>query len=102
MKMVAFEAWLAHPFFGVGIDNYFLAWGEAATDRIPPYFQDFLFTNSQSTYLTLLAGTGFLGFPDLGSINFCIFGRYLATVEGKPGKALEFCDMGFMFCVCNE
>lgn len=61
MKLVAWKAWLSHPFFGIGVYQYVDAWRAAVGVDIPSYFKDHPFTMAQSTYLTLLAEVGLFG-----------------------------------------
>ena len=74
MKAVALEAWLSHPVFGIGVNQYVGAWRAAVGTQVPEYFVAYPFTMAQSTYLTLLAELGTFGFIAwTGLIGFLVW-----------------------------
>ena len=78
MKLVALKAWLSQPLFGIGIYQYEHAWVAAAGVDIQSYFKNYPFTMAQSTYLTLLAEVGLLGF----TAWFGLMGLFLGRIWG--------------------
>jgi hypothetical protein len=78
MKLVAWKAWLSQPLFGMGIYQYEHAWIAAAGIDIQSYFKGYPFTMAQSTYLTLLAEVGLLGF----TAWFGLMGLFLRRIWG--------------------
>lgn len=78
MKLVAWKTWLSQPLFGIGIYQYEHAWVAAAGVDIQSYFKDYPFTMAQSTYLTLLAEVGLLGF----TAWFGLMGLFLRRIWG--------------------
>ena len=78
MKLVALKAWLSQPLFGIGIYQYEHEWVAAAGVDIQSYFKNYPFTMAQSTYLTLLAEVGLLGF----TAWFGLMGLFLGRIWG--------------------
>jgi hypothetical protein len=78
MKLVALKAWLSQPLFGIGIYQYKHAWVAAVGVDIQSYFKNYPFTMAQSTYLTLLAEVGLLGF----TAWFGLMGLFLGRIWG--------------------
>lgn len=77
MKLVAIDAWKLNPILGVGIGHYGEVWLGAAGKTLPDYFYDYVFTLAQSTYFTLLAEVGLLGFfAWFGFMAFAIYYIY--------------------------
>lgn len=79
MKLVAWNAWLSHPLFGIGVYQYESVWTAAAGFEIQNFFKNFPFPMAQSTYLTLLAEVGLFGFAAwFGLINLFFWRIWVA------------------------
>jgi hypothetical protein len=83
MKLVAWNTWLSHPVFGIGSYQYVEAWRNAVGTDIQSYFKDYPFTMAQSTFLTLLAEIGLVGFLAWLGLIAVFLQRIWSTLRGN-------------------
>ena len=86
MKLVAWNAWLSHPTFGIGTNRYVDAWKAVVGTEIPSFFEDHSFSLAQSTYLTLLAEVGVVGFTAWMALVTVFFVRIWKAQNGHAAN----------------
>ncbi|KAA3627122.1 MAG: hypothetical protein DWQ09_13860 [Proteobacteria bacterium] len=90
MKLVAWKAWLSHPIFGIGAYQYVEVWRAAVGTDIQEYYRNYLFTMAQSTYLTLLAETGLVGFVAWCSLILVFLRKIMKALSGNDSVRCAF------------
>lgn len=97
LKLIAIDAWLESPFFGIGLSQFSNYWVESAGVSISEFFKDYPFPMAQSTFLTLLAEIGLFGL-----INWIyLFGSYLYKISLNISSSTNklFLNIWLFFCI---